>query len=294
MLIAGCIPEMKRRLAAPVIVTLQGDDVFLESLIEPYRSQAFVQLRQLVQQVDGFIVYSQYYVDFMHEYLGIPRERIHVIPLGLDTDDYRPFLERSDSSRTAPTIGYLARLAPEKGLHVLVEAFLRLRRMAGTQDARLRVAGWLGSDQREYAQQQFQRMSDISSPGFEYVGTVSRQQKLAFLGSLDVLSVPTVYREPKGLFVLEALAAGVPVVQPSHGAFPEMLAELGGGQLVDPDNPESLAAALHGLLTDRPLRLRLAAAGQRAVHESRHARAMAEATRRLYTRFVSPADRVTG
>ncbi len=96
-----------------------------------------------------------------------------------------------------------------------------------------------------------------------------------FLASLDVLAVPTAYQEPKGLFVLEALAAGVPVVQPDHGAFPEVLAETQGGLLHRPEDAQHLAERLHELLTDAPMRQRLAIAGRQNVHTSRNAREMA-------------------
>ena len=74
--------------------------------------------------------------------------------------------------------------------------------------------------------------------------------KVRFLHGIDVLSVPTTYREPKGLYVLEALANGVPVVQPRHGSFPELIEATGGGLLVNPDDPHDLARALRQLFDD--------------------------------------------
>src|SRR5260370_9128429 len=64
---------------------------------------------------------------------------------------------------------------------------------------------------------------------FHYRGVLDREKKIEFLRSLDVLSVPATYDEPKGIFLLEAMASGVPVVQPRRGAFPEMLRRTGGG-----------------------------------------------------------------
>ena len=129
-----------------------------------------------------------------------------------------------------PTVGYLARLAPEKGLHILADAFIRLRQMPGMEQARLRIAGWLGEQQSGLCRGGLRASCEAAGLGdaFEYVGEVDRRGKLDFLASIDVLAVPTTYREPKGLFVLEALAAGVPVVQPDHGAFPEVLARTAG------------------------------------------------------------------
>src|SRR5262249_9553575 len=148
--------------------------------------------------------------------------------------DVGDFAANADSALQSrpPTVGYLARLAPEKGLHILADAFIRLRQMPGMQSARLKIAGWLGEQNRPYADSAFRRLREAGfGDVFEYLAEINRRGKLDFLGSIDVLAVPTTYQEPKGLFVLEALAAGVPVIQPDHGAFPEVLAETEGGLL---------------------------------------------------------------
>src|SRR5205085_6656931 len=114
---------------------------------------------------------------------------------------------------------------------------------------------------------------------------------LAFLRSLDVLAVPTTYQEPKGLFVLEALAAGIPVVQPDHGAFPEVLAETQGGLLHRPEDSQHLAQRLHEILTDTDARRRLGTMGQRNVHLSRNAREMALHTAEVLRTVKDKANR---
>src|SRR5581483_4977767 len=87
------------------------------------------------------------------------------------------------------------------------------------------------------------------------------------LDSIDVFSVPTAYPEWKGICVLEALARGVPVVQPAHGSFPELIQMTGGGVLVPPGNPQALASALAELLQD-PSRCRELGTKGRAAVES--------------------------
>jgi glycosyltransferase involved in cell wall biosynthesis len=124
------------------------------------------------------------------------------------------------------------------------------------------------------------------SKAFQYAGAVDRRGKLEFLQGIDLLSVPTTYREPKGLFVLEALAAGVPVVQPAHGAFPELLADLGGGRLVPPNDPLRLTDALEDLLGNEEARNRLGRQGARAVHSRFNAEAMARATWAVCQQFL--------
>jgi glycosyltransferase involved in cell wall biosynthesis len=176
------------------------------------------------------------------------------------------------------TIGYFARICPEKGFHNLVEAFIQLRQSPGEPVAKLRASGWLGENQREFFNEQITRLTAAGlASDFEYVDCPTHAEKVRFLQSLDVLSVPTTYREPKGLYVLEAWANGVPVVQPRHGAFPELIEQTGGGMLVDPDDPAALADGLLQILHDHVLRERAGRAGENAVRERFSAGVMARA-----------------
>jgi glycosyltransferase involved in cell wall biosynthesis len=292
ILTAGCVPEIKRRLNVPIVVTLQGDDIFLRGLPPPYEAKALAEIRRLSGQIDAFIAHSRYYADAMAAYLGLPRERIHIVPLGVETRDFVRGGEtrRQGNEEATQTVGYLARLAPEKGLHVLAEAFILLRRMAGMERVRLRVAGWLGDQHRAYVKEIYDKLQAAGlSEAIEFLGEVDRRGKIDFLNSLDVLAVPTTYKEPKGLFVLEALAAGVPVVQPDHGAFPEVLAETQGGLLHRPEDPEHLAQRLHELLANPEQRQRLATQGQQHVVANRGARQMAERTAEVLATVIRAA-----
>ena len=293
MLIAGCVPAMKSRLGVPVLVTLQGDDIFLNQLVEPYRSQALKEIRRLAQQVDGFVVFSDYYAEYLGDLLEIPEHKLHRVPLGLDTEDFQSCRSTSaelDSRSPVDsplTIGYLARLAPEKGLHVLVDAFLELRKKPGMEQACLKIAGWLGDQHQAYVDEQFAKVREAGAETVvEYVGSVDRAGKIDFLKQLDVLSVPTIYQEPKGLFVLEALAAGVPVVQPRHGAFPELLERIPGGLLVNPNDATDLSEKLAELLTDLPRCRELGRRGLEVVHGQYDADDMAAATWEVYRQYL--------
>jgi glycosyltransferase involved in cell wall biosynthesis len=281
MLVAGGVPEIKRRLNVPVVVTLQGDDIFLNGLVEPFRAQAIAEMARLDQSIDAYLTNSTYYADYMAAQFSLSRDKFHIIPLGIDTLDFESLSPRSahDESPRPLTIGYLARLAPEKGLHVLVEAFELLKQRPEHRETRLHLAGWLGAQHKPYAKEQFDRLRRAGHhEHVRYHGEVDRQGKLEFLAGIDLLSVPTVYHEPKGLFVLEALAAGVPVVQPAHGAFPELIAATSGGLLVRPGDSSHLADTLHALLLDPRQRQQLGAQGRAAVLKSLNARHAAERT----------------
>jgi glycosyltransferase involved in cell wall biosynthesis len=289
LLIAGCAPAIKHRLRVPLLATLQGDDIFLEGLAEPYRSRAIEKVRQLAQQFDGFLVFSRFYADAMADYFSLPSDRIHVVPLGIEIRDFVEWPEPPADRR--PTIGYLARLAPEKGLHVLTEAYLQLRQRHAELRPRLLIAGWLGPEHRAYAEAEFQRLrqAGVDDQDFQYWGSVDRRQKLDFLRQIDVLSVPTVYREPKGLFVLEAMAAGVPVVQPDHGAFPELIEATGAGRLFPAGDSGALADELGRMLCHLPAARAMGTAGRQFVLNQLSADVAAQNTWQVYQQYLPSA-----
>jgi glycosyltransferase involved in cell wall biosynthesis len=264
----GFARSLKRELEVPVVCSLQGEDLFLDQLREPWKTRSLAVLRERAKDVDAFLAHSAWYADVMAERLQVDRGRLHVVPLGINLDGVSAPGEEAPRAAEAPvTLGYLARICPEKGLHLLVEAFRILAAdPAFAGRLRLRVAGWLGKRDRRYFEALASQIEAAGLSGiFEHVGEVDREGKSRFLRSLDVLSVPTLYKEPKGLFVLEALAHGVPVVLPRHGAFPEMLAATGGGLLVEPGSAEELARSLARLIDDPGLRAELGRRGREAV-----------------------------
>jgi glycosyltransferase involved in cell wall biosynthesis len=286
VLIGGCIEEIKRVLGLPILVTLQGDDVFLDSLNEPYKTQAINRIKEIVKHVDGFIVHTEFFKAYMSQYFDIPLEKFFVTPLGIELSDFESFRNLRDLTQKANatadrprTIGYLARLAPEKGLHLLVEAFIKLKQTPGHEKVKLKVAGWLSPQNNDYAETQWQRLRDARLENeFEYLGSIERESKLEFLRTTDIFSVPSDYLEPKGLYAIEALAAGVPVIAPSHGAFPELADDTKGIRLFPAGDSSALAQAFDVLLNNEPLRFRLGQQGQDSVFARRTASHMAKST----------------
>jgi len=268
-------------LGIPVLCTLTGEDAFLDKLPEPHRRAADALIRRHQREVDAFIAVSRYYADCCRERFGIDAERLHVVPLGVRVEDPPP---PSEPPPEPFTVGYLARICPDKGLHTLCQAMEILHR-AG-REVRLRVAGHLSAADLGYFEAIRRRMSERLPPRtFEMLGEVDRAGKLALLRSLHVLSVPTVYRDPKGLFVLEAMARGVPVVQPRHGAFPELVDSTGGGLLVEPGDPQALADGLACLMADPGRRRELGRRGQAAVRQRFTDEHMAERTWSIYEQY---------
>jgi glycosyltransferase involved in cell wall biosynthesis len=285
VLLSGMVPTLKERLKVPIIATLQGDDIFLESLPGNFRKEAIALIQENCKLIDGFIATSRYYADFMADYLDLPRDKIAVVYPGLNLKGHGE--PREPNADPTFNIGYFARISPEKGFHLLAEAFCLLKRDIRNEPTYLKVSGWLGEDQRLYYLDIMDNL--YFDEGFgdlvEYVASPDRATKLAFLRNLDVLSVPTTYREPKGLYILEALANGVPVVQPRHGSFPELIEATGGGLLVNPNDPTDLARGLSEMLND-DLRVRLGRQGKEAVHSRFTAANMARETLSVYEKCL--------
>jgi len=273
-LLIGLAKPLKEALLRPICCTLQGEDLFLEGLQEPYRGDSLELIRSNVKYVDRFLAVSDYYAGFMRDYLKIPADKIRVVPLGINTEGF----ETKMRDRQTPfTIGYFARVAPEKGLHVLVKAYQRLREQNELPAARLEVAGYLSPENRDYLID-IERQMKASGLGdeFHYRGILDRAAKIKFLRSMDLLSVPATYAEPKGMFLLEAMACGVPVVQPRRGAFTEIIEKTDGGLLVEPDSEESLAKGILKIHDNPSLADELGQNGFRRVREHYSAARMAD------------------
>jgi glycosyltransferase involved in cell wall biosynthesis len=216
---------------------------------------------------------------------------MHVVPLGINLEGHNP--EAASRARSGPfTVGFFARVAPEKGLHTLAEAYLKLRRETGPGGSRLEAAGYLAPEHREYLRAIKQRMEDAGAHGeFHYRGVLDREQKIAFLQALNVLTVPSTYDEPKGIFLMEAMANGVPVVQPRRGAFPEILDKTGGGILVEPDDAGSLAEGLLSLWKDPARRTMLGTQGAQGVAAYYSDERMAAAALEVYEKIAAGETR---
>lgn len=269
LLFLGLAAALRRELPARIVCSLSGEDLFIDALPEPWRSRAMEEIGRRAGDVDAYLAMTAYYARYAAEHFSLPPERVRHVPLGIRVADFASDRGAGDA-RGMPsvagrfTIGYLARICREKGVGVLIDAFIRLR--GERRDARLRIAGYLGAADRAYLEAQLKKAAAAGVRGdIDVLGEVTLDEKVAFLRSLDLLSVPSVYAESKGLYVLEALAAGVPVVQPRHGSFPELVEATGGGVLVKPGDGAALAGAIAGLMDDASRRSALGAAGAAGV-----------------------------
>ncbi len=281
-MLSGLAPAFKKTLGVPVVCSLQGEDYFLEHLPAAYSERAFDRLRSRAPSIDAFISPSRDHAVAMAPRLGVDVDDIHVVLPGLQVDGLQPG-QPCDPEEFR--IGYMARISPEKGLGLLTDAFLKIRRRQGDASPRPRLlaAGWMGAEHEPFLASIRRKIEQAGfGADFEYLGEIDRAEKARFLGSLDALAVPVSYRAPKGLYALEAMACGTPAVQPRIGIFPELIGATGGGLLHEPGDADDLAAKLEHLLDHRDEAQTLGRQGREAVLAHFHSRRAAEETAQVY------------
>jgi glycosyltransferase involved in cell wall biosynthesis len=261
VLLIGLARRIKEETGARILCFLNGEDGFLDGLPEAESRASWDEIAARAADLDAFLPVSRYFGDLMRERCRLPAEKVHVVYPGIRLDGYAP----SPTPPDPPALGYLARMCPPKGLETLVEAYILLRAEGRNPRLKLRVAGAMTAADEPF----FNRLRDrLAKAGLaadaEFLPNLDHDGKISFLRSLSVFSTPATYGEAFGLYVIEALAAGVPVVQPHHAAFPELL-EATAGVLCEPDDPRSLAAAVEELLAAPERARALGEQGRQAV-----------------------------
>jgi glycosyltransferase involved in cell wall biosynthesis len=284
-LLIGLARPIRQALGRPVCCTLQGEELFLDQLPDQYREQAIPLIQAAAADVDGFVAVSEYSARYWVRKLAIPERKMHTVPLGINLADFdaspRPPSERF-------TVGFFGRIAPEKGLATLAEAYIVLRRGMDFGPALFRAAGYMAPEHKNYLKDVTRRLQEAGLANeFSFEGTLDRARKIAFLRGLDVFSIPCTYDEPKGLPVLEAMAAGVPVAQPERGAFTEIVEKTTGGVLARPGDPASLADAIYRLRTTPGLAAELGRRGAQGVREHYSVSRMAARAAEVYSLIAS-------
>ncbi len=280
LMFIGAARFLKEQTGAAVIAECTGEDIFLDAMAEPWKSEAQKLIRQRAGDVDRFIATSHYYAHQMAAYLDIPEGKIDVVYPGIPETDLASIDsvrnrqssangESSDPSNPShPSLGYLARICPEKGIDRLIDAALLLQQKSGHERTQVRAAGYLGKAHQDfYAKLEKRIQQSPLARQYTYLGEVDRLQKLSLFDTSTIACTPTAYPEPKGLYVLEALARGCPVALPHHGSFPELIDLTHGGFTTPPGDANAMANALASLLDSPQRRQEMSQAGHAAIHD---------------------------
>ncbi|MBA7483566.1 D-inositol-3-phosphate glycosyltransferase [subsurface metagenome] len=288
-LLLGVAGRIRERIRVPIVCTLQDEDVWVDVMKSEFRDRAWELMREDSKNVDLFITVSNYYGDLMKKKLAIPDDKIDRIHLGVCLDDYT-----SPGGQSATrSIGFISRMNHENGFDILVDAFILLKQRNGFDDVKLVLTGGSTGDDTRFIKQNRRRlwkagfMEDV-----DFHEDFVDGGRLEFFNKISVLSVPVRLGEAFGLYLVEAMAAGVPAVQPSLGAFPEIVGLSDGGLIYSPNNPAELAESLAKILDDKEMLLEKSLNARRGVEDHFNIKAQAGELIAHYERLNDTAEYV--
>ncbi len=263
-LLLGMAGMIRREVGVPVVCSLQDEDVWIDVMEPMAREKLWGLLARQASGVDALIAVSDWFGAEMKRKMNLPEGKIHKVPIGVDTSQYRNSLPAKENR----TIGYLSRLCSENGLHILVDAFILLKKDPRFSDLKLRLTGGHTGDDKSFIRTQFRKLKKNGlSDHVEKFDDFSFPGLYDFFSGLTLLSVPVLKGEAFGLYQLESMASGIPVVQPALGGFPEIIEESGGGVVYQPNEPSVLAETISRLLNDPKKLVSLSIAGRKGVEE---------------------------
>ncbi len=272
-LLVGMARRLKSELNVPVVCLISGEDAFLDELPADFRDTAWRTLAERCRDVDLFIAPSRYFAELMARRLSLRPDQVCVVPNGINLSGY-------SVPQLAPNplvLGFFGRMCREKGLDTLVDAYLLVKQREIAKDLRLHIGGGCGPTDEPFVEEQKRKLAQAGVlDDVSFFPNVDHSQKIAFYQGLFLLSTPALFGEAFGLYLVEAMAAGVPVIQPRHAAFPEIIEATGAGVLCEPGDAKSLADAVENLLL-HPLHARhLGRRGRAAVEKDFTIERMAE------------------
>ena len=276
-LIIGLARQIKRKIDVKIVCSLLNEDDWIDEMNEPYQTGAWDLIAKEAKNVDVFLTPSNYYKELFISKTGISGDGIHVVPLGFDPD---LTIEKKDNF---PAIGYYCRINSQNGIDKLVDAFIELKKGNQLPGLTLHISGGYTADNKPLIAEQIKKIKESGFKSFvkiypEFLG----ESKKDFFSNIDVMSVPVRKHDGYGLYLLEANLHGVPVVQPSSGAFPEIVERTGGGITYSPDSVSELAVSLLKVLQDNELRMKLGKDGKENVLSKLSLEKMSEDLSRVY------------
>lgn len=264
-LLLGLAKKIRDELQISVVCSLQDEDVWVDAMDEPYRSQIWKLMGEKANDTDALIAVSDFFANKMKQKMSIPEGKLHVVHIGVDPSKYSIKIPNLD----VPTIGYLSRSNKENGFEVLVDAFIKLKENRKFSNAKLRVTGGKTGDDVKFINRQVKKLKrDGFKNDIEFVEDFKTEALGNFFDGLTLLSVPVLDGEAFGLYQLESLASGIPIVQPALGAFPEIVESSGGGVIYQPNTPDALTKKLTEVLSNPEQIKQMSIKGRKAVEEN--------------------------
>ncbi|MDA3954503.1 MAG: glycosyltransferase family 4 protein [Bacteroidales bacterium] len=283
-LLMGLAGRIREELNIPVICSLQDEDVWIDAMNDNYRTKLWDIMCEKSKDIDAFVAVSQYFGDVMQKRMCIPNEKLHIVPIGVDPKVYR----FSEPVQNPPVIGYLSRMNKENGFEVLIDAFIELKKKDKFKNVLLKATGGKTSDDNKFLNKQLKKLKRNGiEKDIEFIDNFSIEKLNDFFEKLTVLSVPVLKGEAFGMYQLESLACGIPIVQPALGAFPEIAKETNGGVIYEPNTPDILAEKLTEVLSDREKIKELGSNGRKAVENKYNTDELTRQMLIIYEKVIS-------
>lgn len=284
-LIIGLARQLKKRMNIKIVCSLLNEDDWIDEMAEPYRGRAWEMIARESRSIDYFVTPSNYYKEMFIRKTGIKGDNIAVVPLGFDHGPH----EVPGNEPRPPALGYFCRISHPNGFDKLVDAFIELKSGTALKDLTLHVCGGYTGDDKPFISSQIKKIRDNKfEKSVRIYSEFQGNMKMEFFNNVDVISVPVRKYDGYGLYILEANGAGIPVVQPDTGAFPEIIGTTGGGIIYSPDTTSELASSLLKILTDDILRKKLGETGRIRVRSELSLDRMAAGLSGVYGRLGVP------
>lgn len=263
-LLLGLAHKIKTELGIPVVCSLQDEDVWVDAMNEQWQEKTWKTMSEKARDVDAFIAVSHFFAGIMAGKMNIPEQKLHVVHVGVDPEKYTMF----KPALNPPVIGYLSRLCEENGFEILVDAFIELKKNTPFKEAKLRVSGGKTGDDLRFLKKQMKKLrKNRILQDVEFVEDYRKEALINFFDGLTVLSVPVLKGEAFGLYQLESMASGIPMVQPALGAFPEIIGATGGGVIFEPNTAKALAEKWADVFSNPEKLNQMSLDGRKAIEE---------------------------
>ncbi|MBN1412152.1 MAG: glycosyltransferase family 4 protein [Spirochaetales bacterium] len=282
-LLIGMGVKIKKKTGLPLVCTFQDEHVWIDGLASPYKEMVWIIMNEQAENVDHFISVSEYYRQYINGKLKINSDKISVIMPGIEQldNDNRPVEAKQQ------VIGFFSRMNQEHGLEILTEAFILLKKGNSFPQLKLYITGGYTRDDTPFIKSLQKRLKKSGTEqDVLFLEDVYKKNYNDFFGKVTVLSVPIIHGEAFGLYLLEALKRGIPVVQPDTGSYHEIIDKTGGGILYSPNTKEKLAESLAKLLKN-PDKIRdLGKKGKESVNKFFLIDTMATRVNNIYTACI--------
>lgn len=263
-LLLGLARKMREELNVAVVCSLQDEDVWIDAMRPQYVPRLWEMMADKAKDVDSFIAVSHYFSEVMTRKMNLDPKKVHVVHVGIEPNEYH----FETPVKHPRTIGFMSRLNKENGLGIVIDAFILLKKELEFCDCQLKLTGGSTGDDKKYIRKQISKLRKAGVlEDVKFLDEYEGDEKRKFLSSLSVLTVPVINGEAFGLYQLEAMASGTPIVQPDLGAFPEIVRATGGGKIFSPNTASALSQTLKEILTDPDLLLSIAEKGHASVVE---------------------------